>query len=307
MQLHVTTWVPEPPNQPKFVFFINHGVAEHSARYEEFAKTLTAIGGKVVAQDHRGHGKTAGIYGLPLGDFGSSSNPMADIVEDCRELILQELGGVKNNTSDAFLPWFIFGHSMGTIITQHALATFKSHPCMQTLKGVILSGPPAIPCLIERIAFKILLRVMILISRGHWLVRKLTFDKYDGLMKKRHPSEVGGKNCWLNTDPLQVERYNTDPLCGQDMSFRFWLSALEHISGSRALDIVVGKETRLLLLGGEDDAATDFGKSLNEVESRFSKVFSSAEKKVWAGARHEILKERSKSEVLDKVLEFVGK
>ena len=45
---------------PIGVVQIFHGMAEHATRYDEFAKFLNKNGYIVFADDHRGHGKTAG-------------------------------------------------------------------------------------------------------------------------------------------------------------------------------------------------------------------------------------------------------
>ena len=42
----------------KATVHINHGMAEHSLRYDRFAKFLNAHGYTVFCQDHRGHGRT---------------------------------------------------------------------------------------------------------------------------------------------------------------------------------------------------------------------------------------------------------
>jgi alpha-beta hydrolase superfamily lysophospholipase len=39
---------------------IAHGASEHAMRYQRFARFLNAAGYIVYANDHRGHGKTAG-------------------------------------------------------------------------------------------------------------------------------------------------------------------------------------------------------------------------------------------------------
>ena len=53
----------------KGVVQIAHGMAETAARYEDFANDLTNNGFVVYANDHRGHGKTAGEVDK-LGDLG---------------------------------------------------------------------------------------------------------------------------------------------------------------------------------------------------------------------------------------------
>src|SRR5215510_5772191 len=44
---------------PRGVVQIAHGIAEHGARYARLAEALVARGYRVVANDHRGHGRTA--------------------------------------------------------------------------------------------------------------------------------------------------------------------------------------------------------------------------------------------------------
>ncbi len=41
---------------PRAVVQVSHGLAEHSARYDRFARALNDAGYSVRATDHRGHG-----------------------------------------------------------------------------------------------------------------------------------------------------------------------------------------------------------------------------------------------------------
>jgi alpha-beta hydrolase superfamily lysophospholipase len=59
-EIFVYKWLPPPGLQPKAVVQIAHGAAEHALRYECFALALNDAGYVVYANDHRGHGKTAG-------------------------------------------------------------------------------------------------------------------------------------------------------------------------------------------------------------------------------------------------------
>src|SRR5262245_12479603 len=56
--------------QPRAIIQINHGVAEHAARYARFADLLAERGCSAFAHDHRGHGHTQ-APGAPLGRFGT--------------------------------------------------------------------------------------------------------------------------------------------------------------------------------------------------------------------------------------------
>ena len=55
-EIYVHEWT--QVDEPKGVVQIVHGMVEHGARYEEFARFLNGHGYIVVADDHRGHGET---------------------------------------------------------------------------------------------------------------------------------------------------------------------------------------------------------------------------------------------------------
>ena len=53
---------------------VNHGMAEHAARYERFGEFLNANGYHLFAHDHRGHGETK-ASDAPLGTFALAPLP----------------------------------------------------------------------------------------------------------------------------------------------------------------------------------------------------------------------------------------
>src|ERR1700728_2788325 len=76
-QISAYRW--DPPGVPRAVLQVTHGMGEHALRYEKFAQAMNGQGLVVYAQDHRGHGATAG-EGV-LGDLGEGGWPalVADI------------------------------------------------------------------------------------------------------------------------------------------------------------------------------------------------------------------------------------
>ena len=98
--------------EPKATVHINHGMAEHSYRYDEFARFLNEHGYAVYAQDHRGHGYTAEED--ERGWF-SDSEGWSLVVDDAfsiDEKIMQDYPEI---------PHYLFGHSMGSFITRVSL------------------------------------------------------------------------------------------------------------------------------------------------------------------------------------------
>jgi len=59
-QIFTYRWMPDDASAIVGAVQIAHGMVEHAARYERFAAALTKAGYAVYANDHRGHGKTAG-------------------------------------------------------------------------------------------------------------------------------------------------------------------------------------------------------------------------------------------------------
>lgn len=112
---------------PKGVVLLIHGMGSHSGTYRTFAETLCENGYAVYAYDLLGHGKSVG-EGERFGTFAKENGDVA-LVKD-----LEALTGIIRKRFRQ-LPFFAFGHSLGSFIVRAFLA---SHPSV--FDGVILSG-----------------------------------------------------------------------------------------------------------------------------------------------------------------------
>ena len=115
-----------PPEEPRGVVQIVHGVGEHIGRYETAARFLTRQGFLVCGEDHLGHGNTVqdGRYGA-----FAPQNGWKLVVADIARL--RRIQGEKHPG----VPYFLLGHSMGSFLTRTYLI---DHP--GTVDGAILSG-----------------------------------------------------------------------------------------------------------------------------------------------------------------------
>ncbi|MBA3812459.1 MAG: alpha/beta fold hydrolase, partial [Caulobacteraceae bacterium] len=104
-------------------------MAEHFGRYRRLADRLTGAGCAVFANDHRGHGASAGAHGL--GDFGPGG--FQALVDDMVALTRV----AKRETPGA--PMALLGHSMGSFAAQLYLL---DHPT--DLDALVLSGTAAL-------------------------------------------------------------------------------------------------------------------------------------------------------------------
>lgn len=118
----------QPDGAPRGVVQINHGLAEHAARYARFANFLAAQGFATYAHDHRGHGYTT-APDAPRGSFGkkpAATTVLADVLA-IHDLIAKEHPSV---------PVIVFGHSMGSLIA----ANFMLHHSQRVAGAAIWNG-----------------------------------------------------------------------------------------------------------------------------------------------------------------------
>lgn len=278
LQLYV--W--DEVESPKAVVKIAHGMAEHSARYDDFARFLNSRGYIVVMNDHRGHGQTTDreSHGYEDGDMWTNNvHDQLALLEHCR--------------AQYKLPLFMMGHSYGSFITQ---AVIEEHP---DVDGFILCGSNHIKG-VSYTACKWIARSMCRNKGGAYpadLIVKLSFTAYE----KRFP----GKNAWLNTDAAEVEKYNNDQDCGFVCSANFYRTFMEGIDKLYKKEYYGGIDVNkpLLLIAGGDDPVGEYGKGVTKLEGFYRKRVGVTDvtQRLYDGARHEILNETCKQQVYDDV------
>ena len=115
-------WLPEGEVQRVLVF--QHGIGEHSGRYQPLIDAFAETGTAFYAADARGHGRTEGPRG-GVTQFDLLSSDLGDLIQLARsEHQLQRV--------------FLLGHSMGGAIA----LDYALRPGGQSnLRGLILSSP----------------------------------------------------------------------------------------------------------------------------------------------------------------------
>ena len=107
-RLHAMLWLPE--GEIRGILQIAHGVAEHVARYDGFARYLCARGIAVAGHDHLGHGKS-----LPDG-----ATPVYFGAQDGWQHAVDDIHALHQRLQEEFpnMPLCIMGHSMGSFLTR---------------------------------------------------------------------------------------------------------------------------------------------------------------------------------------------
>lgn len=268
----------------KGVVQIAHGMAEHIARYDDFARFLNANGFIVVGDDHRAHGLT------DKDRLGKSED---DLFE---KTVNDEISITKMLKSRYGLPVVLFGHSYGSFLTQRYLQHGDNG-----LNGAVLCGS----ALMGGIAINFAHFLAKLKYKKHRdeegkLFASLTFDSYDKKIKE-------GKGAWLNQDKAQVEKYAMDDLSGFTCSngfYRWFFGGLKQIYKQKSSPL--NKDFPLLIISGEKDMVGGCGKLVKKLEKRYIKQGLSPKTVLYAGARHEILNEINKEEVYKEILQFLS-
>ena len=118
-----------PHAAPRGTVLIVHGLGEHGGRYAHVAAQLNAWGWRVLANDHRGHGRSGGERGRIASD---------DALQ--RDLSLVIDAARAGSTG----PLLLLGHSMGGLIAARFVAEglqAAPAPWHREVDGLVLSSP----------------------------------------------------------------------------------------------------------------------------------------------------------------------
>lgn len=128
------------------------------------------------------------------------------------------------------------------------------------------------------------------------LVPKLTFDAW-----AKKESDGRTPFDWLSRDHAEVDLYVADPLCGWNASVGMWKTVFGFIfAGADDRNFsAIRKTLPFLVVGGENDPATDGGKATRHLARRMQAMgFSNLVSKVYPQTRHESLNEVNRDVIM---------
>lgn len=273
---------------PKAVVQIIHGMAEHVARYDNFAKFLNSKGYLVLGDDHRGHGLTAGEANLGITD----ANCFTDTLKDIETLSNKAL-------SDYKLPLFIFGHSYGSFLSQKYIQQFS-----EKIEGIVLSGSAWMGSGLVKVGKLIagMQGALIDHSKPANLIAKMSFGAFS-----KPFTDTDMVNRWLSRDPEQVKKYNDDKFCGYVMSIGFQVSFFRSVTKLYTTEGLnsIRKDLPMLIVSGALDPVGGDGKLVTKLYNTYCDLgIQDVSMKLYEEARHEIINETNKEEVYQDILTF---
>jgi len=277
-----------PAGKPSKVIVLSHGMGEHIARYERFAKSCNQQGIAVVGANHRGHGPEAET----LGYFADSEG---------WHLVLTDIKKIVEHVTEKFsIKPVLFGHSMGSFVARHYASKYGN-----TLSGLVLCGSNHQGNLLFKaglIAAK-LERLRIGKSTPSSLLNKLSFGNAN-----KNITPLRTEQDWLTRDPEVVDQYIADPYCGFLCTPQFWI---DFLGGLNAMSTTaafkrIPKDLPIYLISGDADPVSRYGTGFNALHVKLIKSgIKSVRTNLYPGARHELLNEINYQEVLNHLYDWL--
>ncbi|WP_052465932.1 alpha/beta hydrolase [Mobilicoccus massiliensis] len=277
---------------PRGIVHVLHGMAEHAQRYDRFADELARAGYIVVVNDQRGHGETS----------PDSLGHLAD--HDGWQLLVEDALRVGAAARERYpgLPYVVLGHSMGALVARTLVLDHSA-----TVDALVLVGAPAVPGLLRRYGGLALARLLSRLRGGRRpspLLDRMTFGAFNA------PFEGRTRFDWLSRDPEVVDAYVADPRCGFVCSHRFFVDLLTGLGivGERRRAAGIRPDLPVYVIAGDQDPVGDFGRVVSDVATAYRRVgVRDVTTRLYPGARHEILAETNREEVVADLLHWLDR
>lgn len=285
-------WVYTPITEPKAVVQVVHGFGEHSRRYMHMILQFLDAGFVVCADDHVGHGKTAAV-GDSWGDFGYKG--YATTTED--EKTLHDMLAKEYPE----LPYFMFGHSWGSMITRDYLSKYGDG-----LSGAVLCGTVSI--LEGTVATCEKLKALVDAGQGKEVKPELMGDILGGMTGRYE--DVKTPNDWIAVHPGVVADHAADPFnnLGNPPNvqalYDFVQLWVDINSPEWAAKV---PKLPLYVIAGDQDPVGGYGEGVYQVANwLWATGKNNITTKLYSGYRHEIHNEPDlRDEVEAGIVEFI--
>lgn len=275
-----------PVNDVKGVVHIIHGMAEHLARYRDFASFLNDQGYVVCGMDLPGHGRSVD----EKKGYFKSYKDVVKAVLDFNRNIREMFEGRRI---------ICFGHSMGSFFAEYIASKHKGE-----FDAYVFSGTQGVNGIIP-LAKLIAGIEVVLRGEKHEskLLSSLSFGMYNKAFK---PTETDFD--WLTRDKAKVMEYVNDDMCGftfTSNAYHEMFKVLKEINSSKWVH-GLDKNTKYLFVSGDRDPVSNNGKGVLKMVDRMKKAgVKNVRIKLYENCRHELLNEIDRDLVYKDILDFL--
>lgn len=285
-------WVYQPTVPARAVIQLVHGLGEHSRRYLRLITRLLDAGFVVVADDHAGHGKTAMASGV-----------WADAGDDADKVVVADELALRARATELYpeLPYFVFGHSWGSMIARGVAGEVADR-----LAGLMLCGVAAQMHGIESVLDRDALAAG---DPAAQVDDVRVMELFDGFVARF--GDNPGPTDWVARDADVVRDHAVDPLnnFGAPMTNRFVRGFADLYDAVNADQWYAGIPAHLpvLVLAGSEDPVANYGEGAFHVANQLVATgHPDVRARVWSGFRHEVHNEPEiRDEVADEIIGFV--
>ena len=267
-------WVYVPACEPKGIIQLVHGFGEHSRRYLHMIVAFMDAGFIVAADDHVGHGKTA-VENDTWGDWGDKG--AHTMMEDEHKLTLL----VKEMYPD--LPYFMFGHSMGSFITRDYITKYGNE-----LTGATICGTcGALPSLKATMAA---IKEAVDAGKGDESNPEFTQMLF-GFMFSRIEEPIKLGNEWICHDKYVQDDHAADPFdaftkATNNRSMLYFCEMMDCIQGTEWAE-KVPNDLPIYNIAGDEDPVGNWGEGVYQTANWLLETGHIVTTKLYSGFRHE--------------------
>lgn len=280
------------PEKPKAAVMLSHGMCEYFERYKDFAEFLCRNEIALIGHDHIGHGNSI-IDEDMLGYFGEEKGYI-HMVQDLHRMktIMERL------LPD--IPHFLIGHSMGSFLARIYYSRYRDR-----WDGVIfmgtggrMAGSTSLSNVIDRVRE----------AKGSMCRTELGTNLVFGIFNLRTENQRT-KNDWLSRDDETVDKFCADPKCNFIFTVAGYRDLLNALLCANSPVVIENTptDTSILFMSGGMDPIGEYGQGVRNACARYMEHGCDVILRIYREARHELLNELNRDEVMGDILEFLVK
>lgn len=282
-----------PDIAPRTVIQIEHGIAEHIERYDDFMMFLAENGFVAVGDDHLGHGKS----------ISSPEDQGIFEEKDGWSFVLKDIDTLRSMMRREYpdLPYIFFGHSMGSFLVRSYIIL---HP--EKYDAAVISGTGHQSAALVtggNVMANALVKLQGARAVGQTL-NDIAFGSYCDKIENARTSFD-----WLSRDNEVVDKYIADPLCGfvaKNSLYRDMMAGIKFVTSQKNIN-KMNKQAPVYFMSGAADPVGDYGKGVEKAYKCFCNAgLQDVMIRLYPEGRHEMLNELNKDAVYQDILNWLN-
>ncbi len=291
-KIHCRIYTNKSQQNIKGIIQVVHGMWEHTNSYCDFAKYYTEQGYIVAVHDHLGHGNSVCKENNEIYGHFSECDGNKYVIKDMYKFTKL----LKNKYPN--MPHFLYAHSMGGLIAINMLSIYNIK-----YDGIVLLGSNLNNS--ANYLYYPLVRAGLVFAKPERPAKAFTIIQHFVFSSKFIFSKEGKR--WTSRDNEYMANMNfnnPDPFYFTYSAYKDLLK-LSFNATPKSLARILDVKTPVLLMTGSDDPVTNYTKLTRQKYYYLqAKGFKDVTLKIYKGARHNLINDTNRLEVLEDMLNF---